>query len=189
VRRDALDTLATLKTFVQGDAGLAAVAAHCERFAAASPSGLVATLPGPTGERNTYALLPRTAVLCLAQDETDLATQLAALLAVGARAVWPEGPVAKTLLARLPKAVQSRVRMVADWTADAVEFEAVIHHGDSDQLRSVCERIAQRPGPIVGVQGLAFGEPNIALERLVIERSVSVNTAAAGGNASLMTIG
>jgi len=28
----------------------------------------------------------------------------------------------------------------------------------------------------------------VPLERLVIERSVSVNTAAAGGNASLMTI-
>jgi delta 1-pyrroline-5-carboxylate dehydrogenase len=30
---------------------------------------------------------------------------------------------------------------------------------------------------------------NLLLERLYIERSLSVNTAAAGGNASLMTIG
>ncbi|MEA7187984.1 hypothetical protein ONJ45_27175, partial [Salmonella enterica subsp. enterica serovar Virginia] len=42
---------------------------------------------------------------------------------------------------------------------------------------------------IVSVQGFARGESNILLERLYIERSLSVNTAAAGGNASLMTIG
>jgi len=41
----------------------------------------------------------------------------------------------------------------------------------------------------VGVHGLSRGDHQIALERLVIERAVSVNTAAAGGNASLMTIG
>ena len=33
------------------------------------------------------------------------------------------------------------------------------------------------------------GEQDYALERLLTERSVSVNTAAAGGNANLMTIG
>jgi RHH-type proline utilization regulon transcriptional repressor/proline dehydrogenase/delta 1-pyrroline-5-carboxylate dehydrogenase len=39
------------------------------------------------------------------------------------------------------------------------------------------------------MQGLAPGETAIALESLLLERSLSVNTAAAGGNASLMTIG
>ncbi|MNN32390.1 Bifunctional protein PutA [compost metagenome] len=150
------------------------------------------TLPGPTGERNTYSLLPRERVLCLAQQEADLLTQLAAVLAVGAQALWPDTTANKGLLSRLPQAVQSRVRLAANWqdaqAADAA-FDAVLHHGDSDQLRTVCEQVAQRPGPIVGVQGLAHGEPNVALERLLIERSLSVNTAAAGGNASLMTIG
>ncbi|EIC0328121.1 hypothetical protein K9471_004622, partial [Salmonella enterica subsp. enterica serovar Java] len=49
--------------------------------------------------------------------------------------------------------------------------------------------VAAREGAIVSVQGFARGESNILLERLYIERSLSVNTAAAGGNASLMTIG
>lgn len=165
------------------------VADACGRFAAASASGLSVTLPGPTGERNTYSLLPRERVLCLAQQESDLALQLAAVLAVGSEALWTDTPVAKTLLARLPAAVQSRVRVVSDWLGTDIAFDAVLHHGDSDQLRTVCEQVATRPGPIVSVQGLAQGEPNIALERLLIERSLSVNTAAAGGNASLMTIG
>lgn len=165
------------------------VAAACDRFAEASAAGISVTLPGPTGERNTYSLLPRHHVLCLAAQESDLATQLAAVLAVGSQAVMAENPVARGLFARLPKGVQSRVRLVADWTSPEVEFDAVIHHGDSDQLRTICEQVAARPGLIIGVQGLAQGEPNIALERLLIERSLSVNTAAAGGNASLMTIG
>ncbi|HAJ5486966.1 hypothetical protein, partial [Escherichia coli] len=71
----------------------------------------------------------------------------------------------------------------------AQPFDAVIFHGDSDQLRALCEAVAARDGAIVSVQGFARGESNILLERLYIERSLSVNTAAAGGNASLMTIG
>jgi RHH-type transcriptional regulator, proline utilization regulon repressor / proline dehydrogenase / delta 1-pyrroline-5-carboxylate dehydrogenase len=53
----------------------------------------------------------------------------------------------------------------------------------------VVRHVAQRPGPIVGVRGFAPGDVAIPLEALVLERALSVNTAAAGGNASLMTIG
>jgi RHH-type proline utilization regulon transcriptional repressor/proline dehydrogenase/delta 1-pyrroline-5-carboxylate dehydrogenase len=52
-----------------------------------------------------------------------------------------------------------------------------------------CRRIAARPGPIVGVRAFAPGDGGIPLESLVVERALSINTAAAGGNASLMTIG
>jgi RHH-type proline utilization regulon transcriptional repressor/proline dehydrogenase/delta 1-pyrroline-5-carboxylate dehydrogenase len=52
-----------------------------------------------------------------------------------------------------------------------------------------CVDISPRDGAIISVQGFARGESNILLERLWLERSLSVNTAAAGGNASLMTIG
>ncbi|WP_186425455.1 trifunctional transcriptional regulator/proline dehydrogenase/L-glutamate gamma-semialdehyde dehydrogenase [Cupriavidus metallidurans] len=179
--------LAALKAWAQ--ASLPEVAEACDRLAAASPSGLGVTLPGPTGERNTYSLLPRERVLCLAQQESDLVLQLAAVLAVGSEALCVDTAQTKALSERLPAAVQSRVHMVSDWTSTDTAFDAVLHHGDSDQLRTVCEQVATRTGPIVGVQGLAHGEPNIALERLLIERSLSVNTAAAGGNASLMTIG
>ena len=128
-------------------------------------------------------------MLCLAEVESDLLTQLAAVLAVGSTAVLPQSELAKALVTRLPKEVQARITLVADWTKDEVIFDAVLHHGDCDQLRDVCQQVAQRTGAIVGVQGLSQGETNIALERLVIERALSVNTAAAGGNASLMTIG
>ena len=55
----------------------------CTEFAAHSQSGITRLLNGPTGERNSYAILPREHVLCLAEVESDLLTQLAAVLAVG----------------------------------------------------------------------------------------------------------
>ncbi|MEX5505183.1 trifunctional transcriptional regulator/proline dehydrogenase/L-glutamate gamma-semialdehyde dehydrogenase [Pseudomonas putida] len=177
-----------LKAWAQSNQ-LVDLAALCDQFASQSQSGIARLLPGPTGERNSYTILPREHVLCLADNEADLLAQLAAVLAVGSSAVWADGEPGKALRARLPRELQAKVKLVADWNKDEVAFDAVIHHGDSDQLRSVCQQVAKRAGAIVGVHGLSSGDHQIALERLVIERAVSVNTAAAGGNASLMTIG
>jgi RHH-type proline utilization regulon transcriptional repressor/proline dehydrogenase/delta 1-pyrroline-5-carboxylate dehydrogenase len=180
--------LAALKTWASSNQ-LTDLDALCCQFAEQSQSGVTRLLSGPTGERNSYSILPREHVLCLAEDEADLLTQLAAVMAVGSSAIWPENELGKSVRNRLPKEVQARVKLVADWSKDDVIIDAVLHHGDSDQLRSICEQVATRPGAILGVHGLSKGETGIALERLVIERALSVNTAAAGGNASLMTIG
>ncbi|MFJ2984560.1 MULTISPECIES: trifunctional transcriptional regulator/proline dehydrogenase/L-glutamate gamma-semialdehyde dehydrogenase [unclassified Pseudomonas] len=180
--------LHSLKTWAESNQQ-ADLAALCSQFAGQSQSGIARLLPGPTGERNSYTILPREHVLCLADNEADLLAQLAAVLAVGSSAVWVDGEPGKGLRGRLPKELQAKVKLVADWNKDEVAFDAVIHHGDSDQLRGVCQQVAKRAGAIVGVHGLSSGDHQIALERLVIERAVSVNTAAAGGNASLMTIG
>ena len=187
--RDAMSQpLTALKSWADSNK-FSDLSALCSQFAAQSQSGITRQLAGPTGERNSYAILPREHVLCLAEVEGDLLTQLAAVLAVGGSAVWPESDLTKALFPRLPKEIQAKIKRVADWTKDDVVFDAVLHHGDSDQLRAVCQQVAQRGGAIVGVHGLSQGETAIALERLVIERALSVNTAAAGGNASLMTIG
>jgi RHH-type proline utilization regulon transcriptional repressor/proline dehydrogenase/delta 1-pyrroline-5-carboxylate dehydrogenase len=166
--------------------GDAALAACCDRFAALSRAGASRVLRGPTGERNVYGLVARDAVLCLAGNDADRLVQLAAVLAVGSRAVWPED--ARALHARLPEPARERIALVADWGAASVHFDAAIHHGDRDDLLAVAARLAARPGPIVGVDGLAPGAMAVALERLVVERSLSINTAAAGGNATLMTL-
>ena len=164
-----------------------AIAALFERYRALSQSYSSHTLTGPTGERNSYTLLPREHVLNLADERSDLLAQLAATLAVGSQAIWLESQ--RALYAELPKEVQKHIRLVADWNSVDVELDAILHHGDSDQLRAVSEQAAQRKGAIVGVHGLNKGETDIALERLLVEHALSVNTAAAGGNASLMTIG
>jgi RHH-type proline utilization regulon transcriptional repressor/proline dehydrogenase/delta 1-pyrroline-5-carboxylate dehydrogenase len=152
-------------------------------------AGTQRLLPGPTGERNTWTLMPRERVLCVADNEQDALVQLAAAMATGCEVLWPEDALHRDLAKQLPKAVSARIRFAK---ADALltqPFDAVIYHGDSDQLRELCEQVAARSGAIVSVQGFARGETNLLLERLYVERSLSVNTAAAGGNASLMTIG
>ncbi len=166
---------------------LGVVAQCCVRFRAQSPVGPWRELAGPTGESNRYGVLPRDCVLCLADDDLDRLVQLAAVLAVGARALWPQG--ALEAWQRLPAEVRTRVALVPDWTGDSIRFDAVLHHGSAQALREVSRRVAERAGPIVAVIGLPAGEVAVPLERLIVERAVSVNTAAAGGNASLMTIG
>jgi RHH-type proline utilization regulon transcriptional repressor/proline dehydrogenase/delta 1-pyrroline-5-carboxylate dehydrogenase len=169
------------------DRGLARVADAAARFAAITPVIGWRTLAGPTGQADLYAVRGRDAVLCLADDDVDRLVQLAAVLAVGSRAVWPAQ--ARPLRERLPAAVRERVALARDWRAEGVAFDVVLHHGPPASVAAVCATLAARPGAIVGVVALAPGESDVPLERLAIERSVSVNTAAAGGNASLMAIG
>jgi len=166
--------------------GHAALFADCGRMAARSSTGTWRGLAGPTGEANLYALLPREAVLCLAADDADRLVQLAAVLAAGSRALWPAA--ARTLRDRLPDEAKDRVALVDDWARESIRFDAVLHHGSAADLLAVCRQVAARPGAIVGVTGLAPGDSDIPLERLLVERSLSINTAAAGGNASLMTM-
>ncbi|WP_029356398.1 trifunctional transcriptional regulator/proline dehydrogenase/L-glutamate gamma-semialdehyde dehydrogenase [Bosea sp. 117] len=161
-----------------------------ERVAAVLDAALPGTaieLPGPVGERNIYALEPRGTVLCLPSTELGLAVQVAAALATGNRVL-----LETTDAPKLPKALRGLV----DTTTDLAEarFDAVLFEGDSDTLRQLAQQMAARPGPLVMVhgassEGLARGGETYPLDMLVLERSTSTNTAAAGGNASLMTIG
>jgi RHH-type proline utilization regulon transcriptional repressor/proline dehydrogenase/delta 1-pyrroline-5-carboxylate dehydrogenase len=168
-----------------------ALAHHCARLAACNPAGLQATLPGPTGERNVYQVHARQRVLCLVgQQRTaadDLLTQLAAVLTVGGSAVWDaHHPAATRLHALLPATVQAHIHLRNDWSqADA---DAALCHGLPTDHLHTAQVLAQCSGPIVTLTTLPPGAA-VPLARLVTERSISTNTAAAGGNASLMTLG
>jgi RHH-type proline utilization regulon transcriptional repressor/proline dehydrogenase/delta 1-pyrroline-5-carboxylate dehydrogenase len=181
--------LAQLRSWAQAQ-GLNLLAAYCDRAVAESPLGRWHGLQGPTGEANLYAVMPREAVLCLAHDGAaggaDRLLQLAAVLATGSHAVWPAGAAA--LRERLPADVRERITLTGDWSNARTMFDAVLHHGDAATRQTIACVLAARPGPIVGLTGLAPGDTRIPLERLVLERSLSINTAAAGGNASLMTL-
>ncbi|HEV7578331.1 MAG TPA: trifunctional transcriptional regulator/proline dehydrogenase/L-glutamate gamma-semialdehyde dehydrogenase [Caldimonas sp.] len=182
---DVAAPLRALRRWAEGG-GDAVLAALCTRFASESRVGVASLLAGPTGERNVYTLQPRDAILCLADAEGDRLAQLAAVLAVGSRALWPRDAAA--LRERLPEPVRARIDLVDDWTVPGVRFDAVLHHGSADGLLRIGRVLAARLGPIVGVEGSRPGETALPLERLVVERALSVNTAAAGGNATLMTL-
>jgi RHH-type transcriptional regulator, proline utilization regulon repressor / proline dehydrogenase / delta 1-pyrroline-5-carboxylate dehydrogenase len=176
--------LAALMNWASLHAG--AVRKACVRMAGLARTGESVLLPGPTGERNVYTIVARSAVLCLASGEEDRLVQLAAVLAVGSRAIWPVE--AEGLLQGLPAAVQAQIAVARDWTRKEVAFDSVLLHGSREELASVQHQLARREGPVLGVERLEPGDANVPLERLVIERALSINTAAAGGNASLMTI-
>ena len=144
-------------------------------------------LQGPTGENNQYAILPRHSVLSLAEQETDQIHQLLAIFAAGSQpSVLAENTFALKYLPSMPKEIAQQFKVIADLNQG--DYEAVLHHGSSAELLQLQAQIARRNGTIVGITHLNPGEADIPLERFVIERAISINTAAAGGNASLMTM-
>ncbi len=186
----AADRPATLLQVLErwaGSQGHAALVGACARLGSCMPDNRTLTLPGPTGERNVYSIVPRSKVLCLADDAQDLLVQLAAVLAVGGRAVCP--PSARGLVQTLPSELQLRVVIAQEVFSSTTAYDAVLLHGTREQMHEVQRQLVRRGGPVIGVERLDPGQTAIALERLVVERALSINTAAAGGNASLMTLG
>ena len=164
-------------------------------YLAAVPAMGFFPLPGPTGELNTYSLAPRGNVLCRAQTRLGVLTQLTAVLATGNRACFMDEPVIAQVRGEVPELVRIAITLLPTFPGDAsVQCETALFEGEIPVTRLWCRQLANRNGPIVTTQSiepaaLAQGTAHYALDRLIAERSVSVNAAAAGGNASLMTIG
>ena len=165
-----------------GHAGLATLA---DGYMQTTLDGAALDLPGPTGERNRLAFVPRGTVLCAARSGAGLMNQLAAAFATGNRAlVLDEGRA--LLPATLPAEVKAKLQVIGAAELDGSDIAiALVEAGASSTLH---ERLAARQGAIVGIVDTRESEP-VALWRLVAERALCVNTTAAGGNASLMTLG
>ena len=144
------------------------------------------SLPGPTGESNEYTLSPRENVLCIASTEQELLTQLYAVVALGGRCTWPSRW--KTLREALPEHVRRLVDVRDDWRTGTGGIDVALVHGSQEELADVQSKLVAQEGPVVSVERMERGCLRIPLERLVTEHAVSINTAAAGGNASLMTL-
>jgi RHH-type proline utilization regulon transcriptional repressor/proline dehydrogenase/delta 1-pyrroline-5-carboxylate dehydrogenase len=133
------------------------------------------------GETNVYTIHPRGRVLVLPQTRAGLIAQLCAVLATGNRAVIGN-PALRAELNGAPERVMQRIDWVADWRA-AGPFSGALIEGDATARLAALADIADLPGPIVLAQA---GTPR--LDWLVEEVSTSINTTAAGGNASLMAM-
>jgi RHH-type proline utilization regulon transcriptional repressor/proline dehydrogenase/delta 1-pyrroline-5-carboxylate dehydrogenase len=178
------------------DQGRPGEAAAAEALIAGSPVGGGLLLPGPVGEENRYGLHPRGTILCRATTGTGLAAQIGAALATGNRVVLGPTAAARTLLAALsrpslrplPPALDGVIRAADPETA----ADAGLWEGESEALTAFAAALAARPGPLVAIlrprPDPAAGTEAYPVEGLVRERVVSLNTAAAGGNAGLMTL-
>ncbi|MDE8651325.1 trifunctional transcriptional regulator/proline dehydrogenase/L-glutamate gamma-semialdehyde dehydrogenase [Novosphingobium album (ex Liu et al. 2023)] len=159
--------------------GNAEGAEQARRCAAASPHGWQVELAGPVGERNLYALHPRGHVLLRPMTRAGLCRQLAAVLAAGCTALV-EDTMLLPDLPGLPPLVAARVQPRGQHPVAAVLVE-----GDASGVLAVLGEVAAWPGAIVPVLTLDTCDPRWLVE----EVSTSINTTAAGGNASLMMIG
>jgi RHH-type proline utilization regulon transcriptional repressor/proline dehydrogenase/delta 1-pyrroline-5-carboxylate dehydrogenase len=162
----------------------AVAAAALNDIAGLSKRGHQIELPGPVGERNLYALRPRGLVALSARTATGLRIQLGAVLATGNDAVAAKADA----LARLPDAVRSRIVFADDpFTHHGVA--AALVEGDAAQVAAASRLLADRPGAIVSLQSaMLASDEGYRLDWLLDEVTTSINTTAAGGNASLMAI-
>lgn len=164
----------------------------CMKLAASHPSGLEVELMGIAGERNRYQLRGRQAITCRvgrqATAEDDALVQLAAVLAVGGQALWSENNQTQAWRDRLPKTVQGSVSLEDFGAASPQPSPCWLVHASTPDLEDLVAEAASRLGPIISFVALEPGEVRIPLHQLMVERSISTNTAAAGGNASLMML-
>jgi len=133
---------------------------------AAAPIREVATnwteLPGPTGEDNRYGLSPRGHVLCLGPGTKAAQAQARHAAELGCRAVAvANGRVDGEALARLE------------------DLDAVVVDADPDNR--IRRALAAREGPLVPL--VRSSEMDDCLR---LERSICVDTTAAGGNVDLL---
>lgn len=138
-------------------------------------------LPGPTGEENRLRFLPRHLIGGFATTLEGYAGQIVTAFANGAPPVLPANPETERIRHSLPASLQARCRLSEDLLAEPID--ALLFEGDAALAALWRRRLAERPGPIVPLL-----TPPYRPERLIRERSLSINTAAVGGNASLMTL-
>ena len=171
-------------------AGCAAEAERCVGLMARSPLGARVELKGPVGERNVYGLRRRGRIAAVAATTSGFLIEVGAILAAGNDAVG--GTSFSNALKGLPAEFARRVTLVPD-PLEAPDLAGALFEGGADALSAAARKLAAREGPIVRLQALtaerlAAGE-DFSLADLVEELSIATNTSAAGGNASLMTIG
>ncbi len=115
-------------------------------------------LAGPTGESNVLSLHPRGRVACIAPDPEERAAQRALATSLGNVPIEMPGP----------------------------RPDAVLFAGDPAEAARLRAALAGTDAPLVPViERTASGYD---ASRLVVERTLTVNTTASGGNASLLSL-
>ncbi|CAN5907912.1 trifunctional transcriptional regulator/proline dehydrogenase/L-glutamate gamma-semialdehyde dehydrogenase [soil metagenome] len=157
------------------------IAELADQYAHHSTYKMTMVLPGPTGERNTLSFAPRGRVFCAASTVNCLLNQIAALLATGNTPVLPAHTMA-LLPSGLPAEVRERI-VQAEADQAQVQF-ALVEGGLLTTYKPLFA--AQNEAIVCVIETQENTE--VPLWRLVAERAVCINTTAAGGNASLMTL-
>jgi len=137
-------------------------------------------LPGPTGEANTLYLRPRGRVACLAATGPELLVQARLATALGNTALLPASELAD--------GIRHAAGGVCEIVAEPVEAhpDAVMFAGTDDEAAALRVRLAAQDGALIPLLVARDGAYERA--RLLCERTVTINTTASGGNASLLSL-
>jgi RHH-type proline utilization regulon transcriptional repressor/proline dehydrogenase/delta 1-pyrroline-5-carboxylate dehydrogenase len=139
-------------------------------------------LPGPTGERNELRFAPRGLVLCVGTSLAILCNQLLAVFATGNVPVMLMTSI-DIFPPEFPVAISESIRWIDDTVSTELDFALI----DTRLIEQYRPELAQREGSIVGVVE-TVEDIRIPLRRLMVERCVSTNTTATGGNAALISM-
>ena len=146
-------------------------------------------LLGVTGERNTYTLHPRGTVMCLGPTVQDLVAQILLALGTGNRVVLVQArgdSAANQLMQVAPLAALDTVSLVEaepDTLLRSALFDVVLFDGAATLARAWRAILAQRDGPRIAL--LKASDDAV---QLCVERVVSEDTTAAGGNTTLLAL-
>ena len=159
---------------------------HCAAYAELIPGAAPLELPGPIGEHNTLSFFSRGRLLCLASDAANLLAQLAAVFATGNRAVVIDTTLSRSIIESLPRDLADEI----EWSTEIEpeKLAGVLYAGDAEPAAPLRQRLAEAPGALIPVFQAGEKSGRYPLYRMLVERVVCVNTTAAGGNASLMTL-
>ncbi|WP_415507987.1 bifunctional proline dehydrogenase/L-glutamate gamma-semialdehyde dehydrogenase PutA [Acetobacter sp.] len=165
----------------QGESACAATAATLSRTPLV---GGECTLPGPVGEKNLYSLMPRGNILCIPATKTGLYNQISLALSGDNKALVLAHDSASVWHSSLPASLQKAIEIVSSATVEPCAI--VLTERDDEAFTAARKALSAGDYPIASAWITGTGLP--AAECVLEEQSCSINTTAAGGNASLMTL-
>lgn len=146
--------------------------------------GQMRALPGPVGERNLYGVHPRGKILLLPCTSEGLEKQLDVVRKTGNTAVL------FTADHSLANALSNDAQAGIEWieTSNCTgQYNHVLIEFSHKEMMHHLQEIAAQDGPIPIVQ-LGSSTHSYRADWMLEELSISIDTTAAGGNASLMAI-
>lgn len=145
-------------------------------------------LPGPTGESNELRLHPRGrfGVVAAGASVPQLAAAAARVLSTGNELLLVDADAAQRQAVQAQTGRPAATATLEQALADAHLAGIVLAGADDALARTLARRLAQREGPILPLVTAAEVADDAQRYRFCAERTITVNTAAAGGNAALL---
>jgi RHH-type proline utilization regulon transcriptional repressor/proline dehydrogenase/delta 1-pyrroline-5-carboxylate dehydrogenase len=154
------------------------------RYAHSTLHGARMPLKGYVGESDELRLRPRGVLRATAKSTGALLSQLAAALATGNTLSVDQPELAAKLGSALPAGLRRALKGRAQ-RYEVVLVDAGDARSNPQWLLQLCRDVAALDGAIVPV---LMSQDGYAIERLLLEQTVTINTSAVGGDVRLLSL-